>query len=111
MILKDCCIVNVVLRTYHAIKLLGVVWLGLVDLFLEIRDKPCKFLQRICAAGITVRQYIKLRQMRDEVITLPSLELCNLIFVKTVKFCFGKLFALAKLMLIGVCHQQFDWLE
>jgi len=55
MILKDCCIVSVVLRTYCAIKVLGVVWLGFVNLLLEIGDKPSKFLQRICAAGITVR--------------------------------------------------------
>lgn len=62
MILKDC-IVNVVLRTYYAIKLLGGVWLGLINFLQEIGDKPSKFLQRICTAGITVRQYNKLRKM------------------------------------------------
>jgi hypothetical protein len=49
--------------------------------------------------------------MGDEVIALPLLKLCDLILVKTVEFCFGKLIALAKLMLISVYHQQFDGLK
>jgi hypothetical protein len=35
----------------------------------------------------------------------------NLVFAKTVEFRIWKLSALAKLMLIGVCHQQFDQLK
>ena len=54
VILTDCCIVNIVSRTYCAIKLLCIIWLGLVNLLLEIGDKPSEFFQRICAAGITV---------------------------------------------------------
>jgi hypothetical protein len=111
MTLKDRHMVNVVLHTYFAIKLLGIFWLSLVDLLLEIGDKPSKFLQRICAAGITVGHYYKMQQTRHEARTLPSLDLCDLIFAKTVKFRFGKLSTLAKLMLIGVCHQQLYWLK
>ena len=40
MILEDPCTINVVLGTYCAIKLLGVVWLGLINLLLEVGDKP-----------------------------------------------------------------------
>jgi hypothetical protein len=43
LILKDPCIINVVLGTYCAIKLLSVVGLGFIDFLLEVRDKPNKF--------------------------------------------------------------------
>lgn len=56
MQLEDHDIINCSLHAYHAIKLMGVVWLGLINLLLEVGDKPSKFLQGICTARITKRQ-------------------------------------------------------
>ncbi|HEY8733656.1 MAG TPA: hypothetical protein VIL90_03755, partial [Puia sp.] len=45
MILKDYRTIKLSLRTYHAVKLLDVIWLSLIDLLLEVGDEPSKFLQ------------------------------------------------------------------
>jgi ABC-type bacteriocin/lantibiotic exporter with double-glycine peptidase domain len=53
---KDRRIIYNSLHTYHAIELLGIIWLGLIDLLLEVGDELNKHLQRICTARITKRQ-------------------------------------------------------